>query len=106
MINSHYEIWIEAEQWDKSEWDTDNDNTDVVVEFDNGTRWGASFFTYKNISKLIDENRKTGECLNGKYFWSSDMLLIDVVSRERIEEVIKHLIYENKFEFIFKKYND
>jgi hypothetical protein len=101
MINNQYKIWIEAEHWAVGEWDINNDNTDVIVEFDNGTRWIASFFTYNNISKLIEKNRKTGECLNGKYFWASDMILVDEVSRERIEEIIRHLISEDEFESIF-----
>jgi hypothetical protein len=101
-----YEIWIEAEQWAKGEWDIHNDNTDVILEFDDGQRWVASFFTYSNIGKLVEKNKNTGECLNGKYYWSSDMILIDEVSRERIQEVIEHLINEGTFEYIFKRCRD
>jgi len=106
MINSNYKIWIEAETWAEGEWDIHNDNTDVIVEFDDSTRWVASFFTYSNISKLVEKNKRTGECLNGKYFWGSDMILVDEVSRESIEEVIKHLINEQEFEAIFCKCSD
>ncbi|MNO44806.1 hypothetical protein D3C76_350590 [compost metagenome] len=35
---------------------------------------------------------QTGECMNGAYFWSSDMVLVDITSRERIEQLIDHLI--------------
>ncbi len=41
--------------------------------------------------------------MNGKYFWSSDMVLIDEVSRKSIEEVIIHLTKEKEFESIFRK---
>lgn len=105
MINSQYKIWIGAEEWAYG-WDISNDETDVIVEFDNSTRWVASSFTYSIISKLVEKNKQTGECLAGKYYWSSDMLLVDEVSRERIEEVIKHLINEDKFEDIFNKCSD
>jgi hypothetical protein len=103
---SKYELWIEAEEWAEGEWDIHNDNTDVIVEFDNGDRWVASFFTYSNIAKLVEKNRTTGECLNGKYFWASDMILVDEVSRERIEEGTKHLINEGEFEYIFRRCTD
>lgn len=101
MNNYKYKIWIEAEQWEDG-WDVNNDNTDVIVTFDNNERWVASFFTYSNIGKLTKKNQKSGECLNGKYFWSSDMLLIDEVSRKNIEKVIEHLIRENEFKTIFR----
>lgn len=102
MVGDKYNVWIEAEEWAVGEWDIHNGNTDVIVEFDNEKRWVASFFTYSNISKLVEKNKSTGECLNGKYFWSSDMILVDEVSRERIQEVIESFINEGKFESIFK----
>jgi hypothetical protein len=102
MVKDINSIWIEAEEWAEGAWDINNDNTDVIVSFKDGSRWVASFFTYSNIEKLTQKNRKTGECMSGKYFWSSDMILVDEVSRKRIEEVIKHLIMENEFDRIFK----
>lgn len=106
MVSDKYNVWIEAEEWAVGEWDIHNGNTDVIVEFVNEKRWIASFFTYSNISKLVEKNKSTGECLNGKYFWSSDMILVDEVSRERIQEVIQFLINEDEFEYIFKIIND
>lgn len=103
MIGDEYKIWIEAEVWEERQWDIYNDNIDVIVEFDCGDRWIASFFTYSNINKLTEKNKTTGECLNGKYFWSSDMVLVDEVSRERIAEIIEYLIDGGEFESIFKK---
>ena len=86
MINNQYKIWIEAEQLAEGKLNINNANTDVIVEFDNNTRWVATLFTYSNINKLVEKNKQTGECLNGKYFWGSDMVLVDEISRERIEE--------------------
>jgi len=60
----------------------------------------------KNIQTLAEKNRQTGECLNGKYFWGSGMLLVDECSRSRVEEVIEHLIKEGDFERIFDKCED
>jgi hypothetical protein len=96
-----YSIWIEAEAWAEGEWNIHDGNTDVFVTFDDGARWVASFFTYRNILSLAEKNKQTGECLSGKYLWATDMILVDEVSRERIEEVIADLIKENDFEKVF-----
>ncbi|KRE29651.1 hypothetical protein [Paenibacillus sp. Soil522] len=98
-----FSIWIEAEEWAEGEWDIYDDNTDVIVMFEDGSKWVASFYTYKNIQTLAEKNRQTGECLHGKYFWGSDMLLVDECSRIRIEEVIEHLIIQGDFELLFDK---
>jgi len=49
---------------------------------------------------------KLSECMNGTYFWSSDMVLIDNASRECINEVIEYLIENKEFESIFSRYPD
>jgi hypothetical protein len=98
-----YTLWIEAEEWAPGEWTPADDNTDVIVTFDNASRWGASFFTYANIHTLTEKNRRTGECLRGAYFWASDLVLIDEVSRPRIEEVVHHLIQNGEFESVFTR---
>lgn len=86
-------IWIEAEQWAEVNRNEENNNPDVIVKFDDGSEWIASFFTYQNIISLSEKNEKTGECLNGDYFWASDMILVKKISRDAIERVIKKLIF-------------
>jgi hypothetical protein len=96
-----YYIWIEAEQWSPGEWNPMDCNSDVMVSFREGAEWTATFFTYKNISTLVEKNRLSGECLQGSYFWATDMILVDEISRERIAQVVKHLIEAGEFESIF-----
>ncbi|MBD3918599.1 hypothetical protein H8B09_07545 [Paenibacillus sp. PR3] len=99
-------IWIEAEVWAEGQWDIEDVNTDVIVTFSNRMKWIASFFTYKYIQTRSNENKSSGECMNGAYFWSSDMVLIDIGSKERILEVIHYLIETDKFQVVFKRYSD
>jgi hypothetical protein len=106
MTSMKYSIWIEAEHWAEGEWNIHDDNTDAIITFEDGSRWVASFFTYKNIQTLKEKNQRTGECLQGKYFWGSDMVVVDECSRNCIEEVVEHLIKQNEFEFIFSKCDD
>lgn len=98
-----YTLWIEAEEWAPGEWTPADDNTDVIVTFDDVSRWVATFFSFANIQTLAEKNRRTGECLAGAYFWASDMILIDEVSRPRIEEVVQHLIQEGESEAVFTR---
>lgn len=44
--------------------------------------------------------------MEGKYFWASDMVLIDTASRERILEVIDYLIENDEFSSVFTRYPD
>lgn len=104
-MNHRYSLWIEAEQWTDG-WDPDDANSDVIVTFENSERWAATFFSYKNILSLADKNRDTGECLASKYFCATDMILVDEVSRSRIEEVIREMIEQKEFKTFFTRCED
>jgi len=80
-----------------------NDNTDVIVTFTDGTRYVATFFTYANIEYLRQKNKRTGECLDGRYFWASDMIIVDRINRKEITEIIDHLLKDHEFECVFDK---
>jgi len=99
------DVWIEAETWAPGEWTPTDDNTDVVVTLDDGTKWAATFFSYVNLVSMVEKNGGTGECLGGKYFWASDMVFADEVSRIRIVEITTHLLEQEPWEFesIFRK---
>jgi hypothetical protein len=106
MDYSKRHVWIEAEIWKEGSWDCYDCNTDVIVVFPNRSKWIASFFTCQNIETLRQKNLQTGDYMNGSYFWSSDMVLIDVISRERIEQLIDHLIKHDNFQSAFNGYPD
>jgi len=98
-------IWIESE--DKGPIigglrNTD-DNSDVIVTFSDEKKYVATFFTYDNVKTLTEKNKRTGELLSGKYFWASDMILVDRIDRETVEKVIDDLIKEKYFDQLFKR---
>ncbi len=97
------EIWLEAEEWEDGEWNPYDDSSDVIVTYENGEKWIASFFTYKNIHSLVEKNKLSGECLSGTYFWATDMILVDELSRSRVESVIDDLIREKELETVFDR---
>ena len=98
-------IWIESEDKGSIIGGTSevNDNSDVIITFSDESRYVASFFTFENIEHLRQKNKRTGEFLNGKFFWASDLILVERIKREEIEQIIEHLIAENEFESIFTK---
>ena len=98
-----YSIWIEAEECAPGEWTPADGNSDVIVTFENGERWVATFFSYQNILSLRGKDRDTGECLGGKYFCATDMILVDEVSRGRIEEVIAEMLGRKEFATYFAR---
>jgi hypothetical protein len=96
-------IRLESDNWEPGSWDPQNTNVDVFVKLDDGSEWVASFFTYANIASPTDKNRRTGEYLSGRYFWASDMVLVDTVTHERVAQVVDELIAELEFESAFDK---
>jgi hypothetical protein len=88
-------IWIGAEEG-AGEWTSDDASSDVEVVLSDRSRWRGSFVTYRNIASLCAKNAQTGTCLSGSYFWASDLLLVDVLSRQRVEEVVRDLIHEGQ----------
>ena len=105
-LRQKYSLWIEAEQWPDGMWAPADANSDVIVTFENGERWVATFFSYQNILSLAEKNRETGECLSGKYFCATDMILADEVSRARIEEVVAEMLDRKEFATFFARCED
>lgn len=98
-----YSIWIEAEVWAPGQWIPIDANSDAMVTFENGERWVATFFSYRNILSLAGKNVETGEYLGGKYLVATDMILVDEVSRQRIEEVVADLLESDGFRVHFTR---
>ena len=86
--------------------DSDSDNVDVQVTFPNGERFSAVFFTLRNIEALMRRYKKTGECADGLYFWTSDMMIVESLTEKTICKTIDHLLTEDEFEYVFSKNED
>ena len=98
-----YTIWIEAEEWAAGEWNPTDDVTDVVVTRGDGSKWVASFCSYDHVATLRRNCRESGENLDGKYLWASDLVLIDSTARESIELVVRELMEADEFESAFSE---
>lgn len=96
-------IYLSIEDVGKHPIDYENDNTDVIVQFQNGDLYVASFFAYKNLETLRVQHQKEDEFLKGKYFWADRMVFIENCKKETVWEVVLHLIEEGNFRKIFRK---
>lgn len=97
------ELFLSTRVQDSNQIDTKSDNTDVVVELSNGNKYVAPFFAYRNIDKLVEEHKASGDYLKGTYFYSHNMILIEECSEKNIREVVEYLIEEGEFLLIFKR---
>lgn len=76
-------------------------NVDVYVNFQNGKKFTATFFTVANITRIMESYNKSGECANGIYFWASDAIIIKNLNPLLIRKAIDDLIKNNEFESAF-----
>lgn len=88
-------IWFEFEMWEDG-FDEYDENSDVHFELSDGTKWCATFITYKNLLSLSKKNQVTGECLSGQYFYADKPIFISKMSKELIISVLGHIIQTEK----------
>ncbi len=80
-----------------------DENVDVEVEFADGSRYAATFFTLENVRQLFEKYQQTGECSGGLYLWSSNMIILKELSRATISATVSDLIAQGEFEAAFFK---
>ena len=97
------QVFISAEPLRRKGNGIDEEGADVIVLFDNGDTYAASFFTYDDISRSKLKNQHSGKFLNGKYFWAERMVVIENFKREDIEQVIEDLMTNGDFFSAFRK---
>lgn len=74
-----------------------DDNIDVWVFTEDGSRYSATFFTLKNIETLMERWRESEECAEGTYFWCVDAIIVREISEEVIRRTIDDLFASGDF---------
>jgi hypothetical protein len=69
-----------------------DDNIDIEVTLAGGERFTATFTTLKNIATIMERYQKSGECLGGKYFWASELVVVDDLNLDSIRKVVADLL--------------
>lgn len=105
-VTPSYTVALESEEWTDSDWDPADEATDVIVTFDDGARWVATFVAYAHVRTLVERNRESGACLSGRYLWATDLVLAEDVRRATIEAVVADLLADGGFDSAFTPLDD
>lgn len=95
ITDPEFEITIPA--WEGSEPDT-ADEADATITFRDGSRRYATFMTLDVVQRNMDKNARTGECLGGRYFWCSDLIIVRDAGFEGMAAAIRDLISSGDIE--------
>lgn len=76
---------------------TTDDNVDVEVVLSNGEVRTATFFTVSNILSLMKLYQETGECLDGLFFWSKEMIIVKDLEYETVRRTIWELVKSGEY---------
>ncbi|AUI88099.1 hypothetical protein BS333_17175 [Vibrio azureus] len=89
----------------KREINETNDNIDVEIHLKDGSVYSATLFSMENITEIMESYQNTGECLNGAFFWASDMIIIQNFKLETINNIIKELVESGEYKYACSKIN-
>lgn len=68
-------------------------NVDVEVRLTaDGSRWSATVFTLAEVERIMDRWSRTGEALDGRYFWCSDGLIVRDPGIDNMTQVLVGLL--------------
>lgn len=101
MDSPPFQLWIEAEEWPPGEWAPADAVTDALVTLADGSRWVASCCSFAHLDTLRRNCAESGENLDGKYLWASDLILVDDTSRASLEAVVRDLLARGELENAF-----
>lgn len=71
---------------------------DVHVHLDDGRRFTGLFGTLTDVQAAMDRYRSSGECLDGRYFWAAQLVLVDRANVETIVAVVEDLAHSGEME--------
>ena len=83
--------------------DYKNLNTDVIVRFDSGEEYVATFYSFKNLEGMIAEHKNSKEYLSDEYYKLLNMVLVNDFNNRNLLSVIEHMIVEGDFQVVFRK---
>lgn len=86
--------------------DPEDDNIDVEVRLDTGERYIPTFVTPRNIRRIMDNHRASGESRGGAYFWMADMIIVERLTEDYIRAAIDDLFETNSLARFFSGPSD
>ncbi len=81
-------------------------NVDVELVEASGARWAATVLTLAEIARLMRSYRDTGECMSGRYFRVSDLMILDTPTFQSLTEVVEGLLRSGDYVLEFSALDD
>jgi len=97
------DITLMADYQENEPVDYENLSSDVIVTFDNGDQYVATFHSYRSLEALIEELNNLREGLNGQFYKILDMVLVKDFNHGDLRPIIESMVAEGDFQLIFKK---
>ncbi len=92
MSERHFDLWLEFEHWVPQEGDDPEDEFfNMTVTLPEGKKYALNVWTYKYLSRAVQECRTSGEHLGGSYLPAPD-LFVERLDRKLVEDVVGDLI--------------
>ncbi|MFZ4236778.1 hypothetical protein ACOZGD_16545 [Streptomyces murinus] len=78
------------------------DDVDMWVLFDSGARWSGTIYTLDVVRRSMERGRQTGECLDGRYFYVWDGLIVRDPGIDGMAEVVDDLVRSGDYTAVFR----
>ncbi|MEU0941597.1 hypothetical protein ABZ379_02220 [Streptomyces canus] len=82
-------------------------DVDVEVRLTaDGSRWSATVFTLAEVERVMEKGARTGEDLDGRFFWCSDGLIVRDPGVDNMTRVLVGLLDTGDVECILQRLDD
>lgn len=95
-------IILTAEKLADKPVDYEDMNTDVIVDFEDGEQYVATFFSYKNLKKMLEADLKAESKLH-EYYLIVNLVLVENFNNGNLFPVVESMIAEGDFQLAFRK---
>jgi hypothetical protein len=90
-----FRLWLEFEEWVAGDHgDPEEDFFNMTVILADGRAFAMNVWTYKFLSRAIQDARESGEHLDGAYLPPPD-LFVERLDRSLLEAVVSDMIAQN-----------
>ncbi|SHN16169.1 hypothetical protein [Chitinophaga sp. CF418] len=92
-----FKLWLEFEEVDPGNWDTENEFCNIHVDLADGRHYGLNVWTYKYLETAVNDDRENGGNLKGLYQKPPD-LFVKELTRNCIEQTIRDILKQGHLE--------
>lgn len=95
MEKQPFDLWLEFELWGSDQGDPSDEFFNMQVTLPDGKRYALNVWTFKHLSRAVQECRASGEHLHGSYVPPPD-LFVERLDRKLLESVVADLVEQNQ----------